>query len=167
MTDTISLPHPIRSEAERENLITAINAARCMTTSWDMHGNVSPLPHDLLPPVEPMPELAEPWWTCRQMPDGTLRLWNACTLREGAESLLSTLGSEYRVYRAAVVEVIEPEPVRQVAPSGRLYRLWDNGNGICATLSDGTLVVDCGCKVAAIPLEDVSFVAALLDGGAK
>lgn len=168
MPDPIVLPHPIRSEQERENLIAAWVDARHWTyhapAGWERsewrdagRGDAKSAvkAHSLLPPVEPLPELLEVWAIVGggQIEMGPLSDRSFLRKPLAGESLV----------RLAVVEVLDPEPEPpKAAPSGRRYRLWDNGNGICATLPDGTLVVDCGCKVGAIPLEDVEHVAALL-----
>lgn len=161
------LPVPRDSEERRKMLATWERATLTYTGFTGTQAIVEA--ERFIPPVgeEKMPELREPWYVITKK---TGIVWHGpFTTSEAAERMRLTRNdfsryapSDLLTVRLAVVEVVDaPE---NVAPSGRRYRLWKNGDGVRIDDETCRTIHDCGSAVACIPLEDVPFVAALLAG---
>ena len=167
MPDPITLPHPIRSEQERENLIAALNTARCSTVGIDHLGYFSPRAGDVIPPVEPLPELAWPWGLMGKDGEFLARDSKDHAVRSRTQTDKDWPGdAPHRVVRLAVVEVLDPEPEPpKAAPSGRRYIVASRGKFSPVTLtgdSGEVTVIDAGWDMISLPPCDLEHVAALL-----
>ena len=161
MPDPIMLPHKVRSEQERENLIAAFNTARCSTVGIDHLGYFSPRAGDVIPPVEPLPELAWPWGLMGKDGEFLARDSKDHAVRSRTQTDKDWPGdAPHRVVRLAVVELLDPEPEPpKAAPSGWAYEV-SKGDSRLVKINRGgwyqTFAAD------SVPPIDREHVAALL-----
>lgn len=159
MPDPITLPHPIRSEQEREN----VEAAYAYGWRDHVEGQVG----RAYPPVEPLPELPEPFAVWGK--DGEAFVFGTQGAAEACRKMLTRNephNAPFAVARLAVVEVLDPEPEPpKAAPSGRRYIVASRGKFSPVTLtgdSGEVTVIDAGWDMISLPPCDLEHVAALL-----